>query len=647
MSSCASGPTATAARSTTSPRLRRLGLRRLRPLPPRPRRDRRRAHRRHRGHPRPRRGQGEDHRRRLRLRRARRPHGRLRAEAPALRLRPERLRLVGDRHHPLHPRRLHRPRQGRPPRPRHRPRRHHHRTPAARAPTPATSTPSRWRSATSPTASSSPRSSPRSGNWSSYPPHRHDEDDFPRMTYLEETYYHRLNPAAGFGLQRVFTEDGTPRRDDGRRRTTTSSSSPKATTPAPPPTASTSTTSTSWPAPAASGASRTTPTSTGSTSATTPPPEPAPALPHLAFPLPPSVLPTYRAGSPRPGGRGGRGSGATRATARRGPARFARGENDSGAQRRSDRPYHPVDSPRPPALRLGAPEETGSDMTERVVLTYGDCNTHGTPPIATLEDLGRHGPDARWPGVLRADSFQISADRRYTKGLKVGFAYTLGKSEDNGSDKRNVLYNTYDDTGTGGRRATTAATCWPSTTSTTCRSSGRSRASWRICSAAGRCRVRPSSAPARRSRSFRPARTSPVWATWLSASRGTSYGDPKANTNGKLSAGSADQNFWFNPAAFARPAPGTFGNAPAQRDLQPGRAAVGHRDLQERQPRAARVACSCAASSSTSRTTRTWRTCRPAPSTALPWQTRPAANFGRVTSKTGQRDIQLSVRFQF
>jgi 5-deoxy-glucuronate isomerase len=47
------------------------------------------------------------------------------------------------------------------------------------------------------------------GNWSSYPPHRHDEDDFPRMTYLEETYYHRLNPARGFGLQRVFTEDGS------------------------------------------------------------------------------------------------------------------------------------------------------------------------------------------------------------------------------------------------------------------------------------------------------------------------------------------------------------------------------------------------------------------------------------------------------
>ena len=47
------------------------------------------------------------------------------------------------------------------------------------------------------------------GNWSSYPPHRHDEDDYPDMTYLEETYYHRLNPVQGYGIQRVFTEDGS------------------------------------------------------------------------------------------------------------------------------------------------------------------------------------------------------------------------------------------------------------------------------------------------------------------------------------------------------------------------------------------------------------------------------------------------------
>ena len=45
------------------------------------------------------------------------------------------------------------------------------------------------------------------GHWSSFPSHRHDEDDYPRITYLEETYYHRLNPANGFGVQRVYTDD--------------------------------------------------------------------------------------------------------------------------------------------------------------------------------------------------------------------------------------------------------------------------------------------------------------------------------------------------------------------------------------------------------------------------------------------------------
>ncbi len=47
------------------------------------------------------------------------------------------------------------------------------------------------------------------GNWSSYPSHRHDEDDFPRMTFLEESYYHRVNPEQGFAIQRVYTEDGS------------------------------------------------------------------------------------------------------------------------------------------------------------------------------------------------------------------------------------------------------------------------------------------------------------------------------------------------------------------------------------------------------------------------------------------------------
>ncbi|MCX8506416.1 MAG: 5-deoxy-glucuronate isomerase, partial [Alphaproteobacteria bacterium] len=48
-----------------------------------------------------------------------------------------------------------------------------------------------------------------SGHWSSYPSHRHDEDDFPRITYLEETYYHRINPENGFAIQRVYNDDGS------------------------------------------------------------------------------------------------------------------------------------------------------------------------------------------------------------------------------------------------------------------------------------------------------------------------------------------------------------------------------------------------------------------------------------------------------
>jgi 5-deoxy-glucuronate isomerase len=45
------------------------------------------------------------------------------------------------------------------------------------------------------------------GGTSSYPPHKHDTDDFPRETLLEEVYYHRLNPSQGYAFQRVYTDD--------------------------------------------------------------------------------------------------------------------------------------------------------------------------------------------------------------------------------------------------------------------------------------------------------------------------------------------------------------------------------------------------------------------------------------------------------
>lgn len=46
-----------------------------------------------------------------------------------------------------------------------------------------------------------------SGNWSSYPPHKHDQDNLPAESFLEETYYHETDPPQGFVFQRVYTDD--------------------------------------------------------------------------------------------------------------------------------------------------------------------------------------------------------------------------------------------------------------------------------------------------------------------------------------------------------------------------------------------------------------------------------------------------------
>jgi len=46
-----------------------------------------------------------------------------------------------------------------------------------------------------------------SGNWSSYPPHKHDTDDLPNESYLEETYYHRVDPPQGYVMHRVYNDD--------------------------------------------------------------------------------------------------------------------------------------------------------------------------------------------------------------------------------------------------------------------------------------------------------------------------------------------------------------------------------------------------------------------------------------------------------
>jgi 5-deoxy-glucuronate isomerase len=45
------------------------------------------------------------------------------------------------------------------------------------------------------------------GHTSSYPPHKHDTDNLPAESLLEEIYYHRTGKPQGYAFQRVYTED--------------------------------------------------------------------------------------------------------------------------------------------------------------------------------------------------------------------------------------------------------------------------------------------------------------------------------------------------------------------------------------------------------------------------------------------------------
>ncbi len=250
-------------------------------------------------------------------------------------------------------------------------------------------------------------------------------------------------------------------------------------------------------------------------------------------------------------------------------------------------------------------------------------------------------------------SLQISGDRRYSNGLKIGIAYTLGKSEDNGSDKRNVVWNTYDDTGFWGssnydRRHVFGfhyiydLPFWRAQETLVKNLLG----GWQI---SGATFLR-SGTP------FSVVRTNDI-AGVGDGGFGQPYnlvGDPTAGANRTFSNGAQDDNFWFNPAAFAAPAPGTFGNAPRNLLYNPGQqqwdialfknfSIGGMRRLQFRaeifnfpnQPNLGGVGNQTGAQSN-------------ALAGNLGYADPTNANFGRVTSKTNdRRDIQLSLRFLF
>jgi hypothetical protein len=245
-------------------------------------------------------------------------------------------------------------------------------------------------------------------------------------------------------------------------------------------------------------------------------------------------------------------------------------------------------------------------------------------------------------GYSKYKSLQISADRRYTKGLKVGFAYTLGHSVDNASDKRNIIWNTYDDTSYWGnssfdRRHVVSLyyiydlPFWKEGGSVLKSALG----GWQISGATF----------ARTGTPFSITRTNDI-AGVGEGSNGQPVdvvGDIKANANGRFSGGvnnnvAADQNFWFNPAAFVSPASGHFGNEKRNLIYGPGDqqwdialfknfSLGGTRKVQFR--------------------TELFNFPNH-PNLSGPETDITKANFGRSTSKDGnRRDIQLALRFLF
>jgi Carboxypeptidase regulatory-like domain len=163
-------------------------------------------------------------------------------------------------------------------------------------------------------------------------------------------------------------------------------------------------------------------------------------------------------------------------------------------------------------------------------------------------------------------SLQLSAERRYSNGFRMAVAYTLGKSEDNGSDKRNVLWNSYDDTNFYGPSSFDRTHVlvvsyiydlpfWRDQNTLMKNLLG----GWQISGASFFRTGTP----------FSITRANDIAGVGGGDQPVDVVGEIYGNANGKFSNG-ADENFVFNPAAFANPAAGRFGNQTRNRIRNPG-----------------------------------------------------------------------------
>jgi hypothetical protein len=242
------------------------------------------------------------------------------------------------------------------------------------------------------------------------------------------------------------------------------------------------------------------------------------------------------------------------------------------------------------------------------------------------------------------NSMQVSVDRRYSNGLKVGLAYTLGKSTDNGSDKRNVLWDPYDDTSYEGpsnfdRRHALSLyyiydlPFWREPTNLLQNLLG----GWQISVAAFMRTGTP----------FTITRTDDRAGTG-DGSIGQPIdmnGDPHEGTNGKFSGGvsggvAADDNFYFNPSAFSQVPVGAyrFGNMPRNAVYGPG---------DQQWDLAIFKNVNLAGTHKVQFRVEMFNFINH-PNLSGPNTDPTNANFGRIITKSGdRRDIQLALRYEF
>jgi hypothetical protein len=241
-------------------------------------------------------------------------------------------------------------------------------------------------------------------------------------------------------------------------------------------------------------------------------------------------------------------------------------------------------------------------------------------------------------GRSQYNSLQVSADRRYANGLKVGVAYTLGKSLDNGSSKRDIVWNTYDDTNFWGPSSFDRRHVlniyyiydlpfWKDQNTVLKNILG----GWQISGASFFRTGTP----------FSVTRTNDI--AGIGDGNPQPYNviaDPIGNANRQFSAGSGnDTNYWIDPASFQAPAAGTFGNSTRDLAYNPG---------EQNWDIALFKNFSVRGSHKIQFRAEIFNFINHANWNNVASSDPANANFGRITTKRDERrDVQLSLRYQF